>query len=233
MPHAPKLDLPPVAVYSSKSDMVTAIVREMILTGRVEHGTQLRQRDLAAQLGVSPTPVREALRRLEAEGLLESDPHRGSTVIASDDPGADSQRIRAVLEAHAAADAAERIDERQLAELEAINKQLAALGARDPAARTELDARFHAAVVEAADSPMLASLVGLLWRGIPHGAHVARPAKQTVREHAELIAALRDGDGPRAAELARVHVLGAPARAAPARRGARRAAPQRRRLARA
>src|SRR5246127_3127326 len=70
------------AAYVSKTDMVAALIREQIITGELAAGEQLRQRDLAQRFGVSQTPVREAMRRLESEGLLVCDTHRGFTVAA-------------------------------------------------------------------------------------------------------------------------------------------------------
>jgi len=69
--------------YSSKSDIVCAMLREMIISGDLSPAEPLRQRDLAERFGVSQTPVREALRRLESEGLVVNDPHRGATVAES------------------------------------------------------------------------------------------------------------------------------------------------------
>ncbi|MBS1886133.1 MAG: GntR family transcriptional regulator [Actinobacteria bacterium] len=186
--------------------MITAILREMILTGAVEDGTQMRQRDLAAQLGVSPTPVREAIRRLEAEGLLESDPHRGSTVVTSWSVE-DRARIRARLESLAAEKAAEKIDEETLAELEEINRQFAATGTADAEERAELNSRFHSTVIGAADSPTLVSLVSLLVRASPRSPRTPQPSDSSATEHADLILALRERDGTRAARLAEEHVL--------------------------
>src|SRR5260370_8443162 len=68
--------------YVSKTDLVAALIRELIITGGLDPGEQLRQRDLAQRFGVSQTPVREAMRRLESEGLLVCDTHRGFTVAA-------------------------------------------------------------------------------------------------------------------------------------------------------
>ena len=68
--------------YVSKTDLVAALVRELVITGELEPGEQLRQRDLAQRFHVSQTPVREAMRRLESEGLLTCDTHRGFTVVA-------------------------------------------------------------------------------------------------------------------------------------------------------
>ena len=91
--------LRPRGIYVSKSDMVTNVVRDLITDGLLLPGTPLRQRDLAEQFDVSYTPVREALRRLESEGLVVTDVHRGATVarIVSEDLEA-NYRILADLE---------------------------------------------------------------------------------------------------------------------------------------
>jgi DNA-binding GntR family transcriptional regulator len=70
----------PRGTYVSKSDMVTDAVRDLITDGLLSPGTPLRQRELAEWFAVSYTPVREALRRLESEGLVVTDVHRGATV---------------------------------------------------------------------------------------------------------------------------------------------------------
>jgi DNA-binding transcriptional regulator YhcF (GntR family) len=70
--------------YVSKSDMVTDALRELITDRQLSPGTPLRQRDLAEQFDVSYTPVREALRRLESEGLVVTDVHRGATVARTE-----------------------------------------------------------------------------------------------------------------------------------------------------
>jgi len=68
-------------IYLSKSDFMAALLRELIISGDLKPGEQLRQRDLAERFGVSVTPVREALRWLESEGLVRYDAHKGSTVV--------------------------------------------------------------------------------------------------------------------------------------------------------
>jgi len=85
--------------YVSKTDLVAALIRELVITGELEPGEQLRQRDLAQRFGVSQTPVREAMRGLESEGLLTSDTHRGFTVAAPDAGRVEENfQIRAALE---------------------------------------------------------------------------------------------------------------------------------------
>jgi pimeloyl-ACP methyl ester carboxylesterase/DNA-binding transcriptional regulator YhcF (GntR family) len=85
--------------YVSKTDLVAALIRELVITGELAAGEQLRQRDLAQRFGVSQTPVREAMRRLESEGLLVCDTHRGFTVAAPElGPVEENFQIRAALE---------------------------------------------------------------------------------------------------------------------------------------
>src|SRR5260370_5917823 len=71
-------------IYLSKSNFIAALLRELIISGELKPGVQLRQRDLAERFGVSVTPVREALRWLESEGLVRYDAHKGSTVVEAE-----------------------------------------------------------------------------------------------------------------------------------------------------
>lgn len=198
-----------VNVYSSKSDMVTASIREMILTGEIEGGAQLRQRDLAAQLGVSPTPVREALRRLESEGLVASGQHRTSTVVKAEFGAVEENyRIRAGLEGLGASLAAERITEEEIAHLEAINGRLKELKGSG-GERQSLNADFHFQIYVAARSPSLLALLRLLWRAFPGGPQALRPPEESWNQHEDLLEALRERDVERAAKVTSDHILGA------------------------
>ena len=103
--------------YVSKSDMVTDVVRDLITDGLLSPGTPLRQRDLAEQFDVSYTPVREALRRLESEGLVVTDVHRGAIVArAESEKLEENYRILAALEALAGGLAVAKITDDDIAE---------------------------------------------------------------------------------------------------------------------
>src|SRR5207245_3025349 len=96
--------------YISKTDLVAALIRELIITGELAAGEQLRQRDLAQRFGVSQTPVREAMRRLESEGLVVGDTHRGFTVVEPDDGTVEENfQILAALASHSSTLAARMI----------------------------------------------------------------------------------------------------------------------------
>jgi DNA-binding GntR family transcriptional regulator len=194
--------------YSSKSDIVCAMLRELIISGELEAAAPLRQRDLAARFGVSQTPVREALGRLASEGLVVNDPHRGATVAASRNGMLeDNSQIRAALESLGARLAARAISPEQLASLRALNEEMATLDEGDSRYAVR-NRQFHFTIYEAAESPMLHSMMQLLWRAMPDGPKVTRPRADSVREHGALIEALADSDGDRAAQITRGHILG-------------------------
>jgi DNA-binding GntR family transcriptional regulator len=198
-----------VHLYTSKTDMVAAMLREMIVAGQLAPGAPLRQRDLAAQFEVSATPIREALRRLEAEGLVVGDAHRGATVAKPDQGAlADNYRIRAALEPLAAQMATERIDAEALADLTEINQTIRALPEGDLAYR-EHNTRFHFAIYQASGSPVLVSLIRMLWQSLPQRPAPTRSQAESVRQHAEIIEAIRRRDGARAAALTAQHIASA------------------------
>ncbi|MFI5082460.1 MAG: GntR family transcriptional regulator, partial [Streptosporangiales bacterium] len=180
--------------YVSKTDLVAALLRELIITGELGTGEQLRQRDLAQRFGVSQTPVREAMRRLESEGLLSCDTHRGFTVVAPDVGRVEENfQIRAALESLGASLAARKVDPAGLRRLRELNEQMRTLADDDPR-YTELNRGFHFTVYEYAHSPLLLSLMRLLWASLHGGPRVSRTHAESARHHVEIMAALADGD---------------------------------------
>lgn len=193
--------------YSSKSDIVCAMLRELIISGELSASEPLRQRDLATRFGVSQTPVREALRRLESEGLVVNDPHRGSTVAASRNGIVqDNSLLRATLEPLGARLAAEAVTEEQLVRLRELNDDMV-ISQHDHERYSTLNREFHFAIYEAAASPMLLSMMRLLWQAMPEGPKVTRPHGESAAQHQELIEALAARDPERAAEITRQHIL--------------------------
>ena len=195
--------------YVSKTDLVAALIRELVITGELEPGEQLRQRDLAQRFHVSQTPVREAMRRLESEGLLTCDTHRGFTVVAPDAGRVEENfQIRAALESLGAALAARKIDAGGLARLRALNDQMRALADDDPG-YAELNREFHFTVYSCAGSPLLMSLMRLLWASLHGGPRVSRTHAESVRQHDEILAALADGDADAASARTYQHIMAA------------------------
>lgn len=197
------------SIYVSKSRLVAATLRELIMTGDMQPGAPLRQRDLAEHFGVSPTPVREALRMLESEGLVTNDTHKGSTVAQPAEGGLQEKYyIRSALEGLAAGLAAPKVTSDDIADLAEYNRQLGHV--RLSAAEfAEINQQFHFRIYEAARSPLLMSLLQLLWQSIPNGIQVSRPHKESFEEHNELLRALREGDGEAARRITEQHILGA------------------------
>ena len=196
--------------YVSKTDLVVAMIRELVITGELEPGEQLRQRDLAQRFGVSQTPVREAMRRLESEGLLTCDTHRGFTVVAPDAGRVEENfQIRAALESLGASLAARKIDAAGLARLRALNDQMRALADDDPG-YAELNREFHFAVYSCAGSPLLMSLMRLLWASLRGGPRVLRTHAESARQHDAILDALRAGDAEAAAARTYQHIMDAP-----------------------
>ena len=199
--------------YQSKSDIIAAYVREMIITGQAEPNTPLRQRDLAVRFGVSPTPVREALRRLEAEGLVKYDLHRGATVIdGSFAPSEENYWVRAALEPFAARLAAARITPEELAELDRIHAELSEAPDAGGSLNTdanyhELNRRFHFGIYEAARSPLLLALLRLLWQSFPLGPQTVRSREESLACHQAILDALHRRDADAAELHTRRHIL--------------------------
>ena len=197
------------SAYTSKTDLVVALIRELIITGELAAGEQLRQRDLADRFAVSQTPVREAMRRLESEGMLQCDTHRGFTVAIPDvGPVEENFQIRSALESLGASLAATKIDKAGLARLEELNDRMRELSDDDPR-YLDLNREFHFTVYEYARSPLLLTLMRLLWAALHGGPKVRRSHAESARQHDAILQALRDGDADAAAQRTREHIMGA------------------------
>lgn len=200
---------------SRASDRAYAAIRSMILSGELSAGTQLGEEALAERCGVSRTPVREALRRLESELMVvRTDTQRSFVADWSLDDVRDAFDLRAMLEGFAARRAAERMTEAALARLGAANARIgAAIGeARvDVAAFLEGNRDFHAGVLDVAGSRRLVAQLGALveqpvvWRTAHQYGRAA--LRRSWSEHEELIAAFARGDGAWAEAIMRGHIL--------------------------
>ena len=212
VPPAPLMSADPPAAhpgYVSKTDMVAALIRQLIITGELPAGGQLRQRDLAQRFGVSQTPVREALRRLESEGLAVGDAHRGFTVVEPDDgPVEENFQIRAALESLGASLAARKIDAGGIAALRDPNEAMRALADDDPR-YADLNRDFHFTVYEHAGSPLLLSLMRLLWASLHGGPQASRTHAESARQHDAIIDALSAGDAAAASARTHQHIMSA------------------------
>jgi DNA-binding GntR family transcriptional regulator len=192
-------------------------IQRAILTGALAPGERLRAEALAQRFGTSRTPVREALQSLEAEGLVEIEPHRGAIVRPFDAAGlVELYELRAVIEPYAARRAAERIGRDALAALEENCRRADALGGADARAvqgQIALNEEFHGVIVDAAESPRLEVAMRAV-AGIPRVFRTVfwrddAQRTQSLFCHRELVRALRSRQAGLAEAVMRMHVLGA------------------------
>jgi DNA-binding GntR family transcriptional regulator len=194
--------------WLSKADFVAEELQRMINDGELAPGTVLRQRTLAQEFGVSATPVREALQRLEALGFISNELHKGSSVVRHDaERDRENSRIRAVLEPLAAAWAAEIRTDQDLADIRALHEEFAASIGTDQ--MSNANRRFHMRIYEAAGSSVLLDLIRQLWSAYRLTADSDHARNISVPEHAALVDALERQDAAGAARLMREHVIGA------------------------
>jgi DNA-binding GntR family transcriptional regulator len=173
----------------------------------------LREADLARALGVSRTPVREALNRLHQEGVVQVEPRRGAKVLpTSMDEYLCWLEIREVLEGAAARRAAERVTPEIVAELRALFAPFTRAKAdaeADPLAFFEANAKFHSRIIEVSDTPLLQRL-GSAYDYMGSGRQRAKMRMgriaQAVREHMGILDALERRDAAKAEQLSRNHV---------------------------
>jgi DNA-binding GntR family transcriptional regulator len=157
--------LPADAAIDNASVAATARIRDAIVKGRLEPGKRLKEDELARELGISRTPVREALRVLQSEDLVVATPNRGAVVRAhAAEELEDLYDLRALLEGHAAHRAAERVTDAQIEELRASCTRFAVVSPDDLAGLVTENLFFHSAILEIAGSARLASMVGKVIR---------------------------------------------------------------------
>ncbi|KEA61657.1 Transcriptional regulator, GntR family [Marinobacterium lacunae] len=186
---------------------------EAIRSGALQPGGRVVETDLANWLGISRTPVREALRRLESEGLICSTPHQGMTIAALDYQAViELYQMREVLEASAASLAAKHASEPELYTLrEIVNQERNQ--ADDPEARARLNEAFHQTLYRAAHNRyLLKALSGfrdsLTLLGRTTYAIEGR-SNSALEEHEELLSAIEARDSDMAEEAARRHIRSA------------------------
>jgi DNA-binding GntR family transcriptional regulator len=202
-----------VPLTRSASVAATELIRSAILEGRLEPGQRLKEEELARELGISRTPVREALLVLQTEGLIDSAPNRGASVRSYElDDLDDLYLLRALLESFAARLAATRITDDEIAELRASNERFVALRARDDIVElVRENVRFHDVILAAARSERLAQMVrGVVQLPLVYRSYVwYSPDQKLISEHyhRQLTAALAAHEPERAELVMKEHVL--------------------------
>ncbi len=192
-------------------------LRAAICDYRLAPNQRLVQKALAAQLGISRTPVRDALLRLSQEGLVRTTPWRGGYLVTefTEHEVIQIYEVRLALEPIAAELAAGTHSAVQIARLRETNGSIAGAPADAVAEHYELNRAFHAAVVEPADNAILRRMLDQLWsmpsslRMYYHQVATGDSVQAMAAEHAAIIEALELGDGTLARQRVHAHISGA------------------------
>ena len=206
----------PDILHTKSSQTAADEISRAIIEGRLEPGARLKEGELAKTLGISRTPIREALLLLTARGLVEMSPNRGARV-RSYDPGHldDLYELRALLEGHVARLAAGRADAAEQRALDESCSRFDALveAADDFPALVAENGRFHGTLVTAARDPRLRDMlqtvveVPLLYRAFTW--YSPEQLHQSGHFHRSIARAVRFGDGERAERIMKEHILDA------------------------
>ena len=199
---------------SRASDTAYGTIREMIISGELAPGDPLAEEALAEICGVSRTPVRDAMRRLESEMLIRrSGTQRSFVADWSLDDIEDAFELRAMLEGLAARRAASRIGNDAIAQLRALNNRLGdAIEAEVPDVETFLgqNRQFHSLILSVANSKRLEMLLQtlveqpIIWRTAHH--YSVAELRRSHQEHGELIVAFQRGDANWAETIMTGHI---------------------------
>ncbi|MCA1732238.1 MAG: GntR family transcriptional regulator [Acidobacteria bacterium] len=204
--------------HRQRAHFIADAVRADVLEGRLRPGEWVRQERIAREQGASQMPVREALRSLVAEGILEHVPYRGVRVVefAVEDVE-DLYACRLLVEGMSARYAASAITDDEVRELEDLHRRMLACQMPNELPQyRELNRRFHSLIFTASRRSFLIRTLGqlwsafptMLWSNIPHAATVSAPGRDEAdeREHEAIVRALAARD-PEAAEAAvRAHI---------------------------
>jgi DNA-binding GntR family transcriptional regulator len=187
-------------------------LRDQILSGELEPGTELAEVALSEQLGVSRGPVREALGRLASEGLVIVRPRRGAVVRSlSTEEFLELYQVREALEGMAVRLAVPRLDEEDFEDLYRLNETMARHAERDEVAQFfEANVAFHGRLLQASGNVKLqelySQLVGQLGRYRLRSLMLRGNLQRSVAEHAAILRAAKRGDAARAADLMSEHI---------------------------
>ncbi|GAA3676092.1 GntR family transcriptional regulator [Nonomuraea antimicrobica] len=197
----------------SKADYVYNVLLEEIRTARIPGGTALRAGEVAKRLGVSVTPVREALRRLEKDRLISYEAHHGATVVdLGDEALAEYYGLRSVVEGLGARLAAERITAEELAGLRELHAAMAADASQGRTERLgEQSRRFHLRIVDIGGPAFLGAHARSVRNSFPVPAEASlwldeTQVKAQLDAHESILAALESGDGEGAERIMIEHV---------------------------
>ncbi|QVQ26976.1 GntR family transcriptional regulator [Achromobacter deleyi] len=196
--------------YRTKEEQVADYLRERIISGVFPRGSRLKQAEIAEQLRLSITPVREALKLLEAEGYISGDSYRGARVVPFD-AGASAEilQLRLLLESQLVRAAIERITTKDITELRVLANEFAqSFETGDRATARGINYRFHRQLYDIAQLPQTLHFVQILWARYPFDLinSASGRGEDAVREHEEILQAFASGDASAAMLAMRKHI---------------------------
>lgn len=198
-------------MFKTKQDYVYEQLYEAILSGRFKPGEHLVLEDLADEFGTSRTPLREAIRRLQTEGLVDFAPHRGAVVAdLSVEELIELYHIRAVLDGLAARLATENLSDTELTELRSIYEDTQReLDPSNPVRFEEFNRKFHEIIYQGANAPSLYEMITNLYTKTARHRHLSLRSPGRVQdvmaEHHRIVDALMARDAEMAERRAREH----------------------------
>jgi DNA-binding GntR family transcriptional regulator len=201
-----------VPLVRNASAAATEVIREAIIDGRLEPGQRLKEEELARELGISRTPVREALLILQTEGLVDAAPNRGA-VVRSHDAGdlEDLYQLRALLEGYATRRAAANVSEATIAELWASCARFEALIEGDVQELVKENLHFHSTILDTAQSRRVGELIRkVIELPLVYRSYIWYSVDQrriSAHYHRQITKALESRDGERAELVMKEHVF--------------------------
>ncbi|MHA6624930.1 GntR family transcriptional regulator [Pseudonocardia sichuanensis] len=197
---------------TTKAEEAFSVVRRKIERGELPGGAKLTLQSLSDEMQMSLTPIREALRMLQAHGLVEYRPHHGHVVTRYSIPRAEEiYLLRVTLEPLATRLAAENATDEELAEIRGLHEEFRAAAEKEDGAQgviVDLNALWHRAVYEAAHSSFLDDFIDRLWTGVPYQAiWFIHRRHRSVQDHAAVTDALLARHADAAASGMHDHIL--------------------------
>ena len=193
-------------------EMVYEELKMQILKGSIIPGTRMMEVELAEEMGVSRTPIREAIRKLEKEGLVTIEPRRGAyaSMISTEDM-VEILEVRQDLEGLAAYFAADRMEKSQMEELRQVsNSYNEAVKEGNMEAMIKHDTRFHHIIVESCRNKILVQMIEQLQELVLRFRHIYydnfKRAENMPEEHEAIVAAIAEGDADKARAAADIHI---------------------------
>ena len=194
------------------SEKAYRLIKEKVVTLELPPSAVIDEHVLMQQLGLGRTPIREALQRLDSEGLVNIVPRRGTFV--NDISVTDLQKIfelRIVLEGFCARLAAKRISSEQLERMEAVIRELEELRDADPRTLMSIDKRFHRLLYLSADNEFVADVLNRLYDLSLRLWHLVlnrlTEVRHSVEQHEDVLCALRSGDCDQAEAVIQKHIV--------------------------